>query len=781
MRRILSICILLLVLTQSGNAQGTGMWTPYLSYYNTTAVAETNNNVFALANGSLYSYGKEDQSVKFYSRETGLSDNNITKMGYNADVNTLLLFYSNGNIDLFGEKGVYNLPYLLNSTNVQSKEINTIYFNKEYAYLSMNFGIMVVNMKKNEISETYKLNDTIFSTCIKDKMMYAATPKGICIASIDDNLLDSNNWKTLSLNTNLFEDAMVRKIDVFQNMLCLYVKGKGVYYLDTNQTVQPLYMDSNIKNMVVENGKLFAYANTTSYICYSLTQKINVSTGTINDISCQNNSDMYWVAAGASGLRGMKRKDTTNQMEVVVSDLISLEDSPKRNWAVYMTHQQGKLLVAGGDRWANRSFRSGTCMIYENGKWNNFDEGKIQKQTGLEFMDVTSVVVDPQNPTHYFASTWGEGVFEFEDDKAPILHNLKNSTLALTNLKKDNPSDYEKNHYVRVDGLCYDKKGNLWMTNTAMNSCINVYTKDKAWVALTDSKYSRLYDQALVDKILITSKGYKWVNILRETPAIVVFDDKGTIDDTSDDIVNTFTTFRTAKGEDIAASGYYCVTEDKNGTIWIGTNRGPIICPVPNRAVEDPDQIYCTRITRTNADDVPVYFLDNMKVTAIAVDGGNRKWLGTEGNGVFLVSEDGMETIENFTTENSPLLSNVIESIAIDNATGEVFFGTDKGIISYMGGASEGKEDYSDIYAYPNPVRPDYTGPITITGLMTDSNVKITDINGNLIYQAKSLGGQLTWNGRNRGGNRVGSGVYLVLASTPEGKESVVTKIMVIK
>ena len=287
--------------------------------------------------------------------------------------------------------------------------------------------------------------------------------------------------------------------------------------------------------------------------------------------------------------------------------------------------------------------------------------------------------------------------------------------------------------------------------------------------------------QGIVDKLLITSRGDKWVNTVRgSNVGITVFNEKGTIDDTSDDVVNHFSLFSTANGDAISVSGYFCMAEDKKGNIWLGTNRGPIICPVPNRAIDDPDQIYCTRIIRElNGENS--YFLDNVQINAIAVDGGNRKWLGTEGAGIFVVSEDGSETIENFTTDNSPLLSDVINSIAIDDVTGEVFIGTDKGIISYMGEATEGSESYSEVYAYPNPVRPQYGDKVTITGLMSDSNVKITDVAGHLVYQGKSLGGQLTWNCRSYRGERVASGVYLVLAATPEGKESVVTKIVVVK
>lgn len=774
MKRILFLCLLVCALTQIIQAQGVGTWIPYLSYYSTTNVAEANSTVFAVANGSLYSYGKEDQRLKFYSRQNGLSDNGITHIDYNLETKTLLIIYGSGNIDLLSDVGIYNIPYIQTSTNILDPTVNSIYFYKEYAYLSMNFGIVVVNMRKNEITDTYRLNKIVRSICIKGNSIYAATSEGLLSASTDDNLLDANNWKKISLNTDKFNEDDIAKIGMFQNRLCFFVKKKGVYYQDSNNAIQNLCIDSNLNNITVQRDKLLAYTNTRTYICSSLSQKTQVATGTTNDISCQNTSNTYWVASGSDGLVGMKLKG--NQMEVFASQLISLEDSPKRNYCDFMTFQQGKLLVAGGGRWANRKERPGTLMVYENGKWTNFDETKIAQKSKVRFSDITSVAVDPNDPTHYFASTWGEGVYEFKDNEYVKLHNRTNSTLASAT------SDASLN-YTRVEGLCYDKKGNLWMTNTATASCINILKNDGTWSVLKSNQYNILNNQSLVDKILITSKGHKWVNIPREDVSIIVFDDKGTIDDTSDDVVNKITSFNLNKptGEAISVSGYFCMAEDKNGTIWIGTNRGPIICPVPDKAINDPENVYCTRIIRSIQDDIPTYFLDNTKVTAIAVDGGNRKWLGTEGNGVFLVNEDGSETIENFTTENSPLPSNKINSIAINDQTGEIFFGTENGIISYMSDASEGKDDYSEVYAYPNPVRPEYADQVTITGLMTDSNVKITDLNGNIIFQAKSSGGQLTWNCRSINGNRVASGVYLVLSSTPEAKESVVTKIMVIK
>ena len=773
MRRFL-FCLSLCTLLHTLFAQGLGTWTPYLSYYNTTQVTEANEVVYALANGSLYSYGKEDQSLKYYSRENGLSDNNIVAIQYNTAAQKLLIAYSNGNLDLLGESSTYNLPYLKNSTNLQDKTVNAICNDQEKAYLAMNFGIIAINVAKDEVAETYRLNQAVRSVARQGETLYAATTNGLLMASTTDNLLDATNWKAYTLQTTLFAPSQIQSIAFFQERLCLFVKGKGIYYEAADHTVKPLCTDASLVGMTLQRDQLLAYTNSHTYICTALDKQTKVATGTTNGIACNNTAGNYWVAAGADGLIGMKLK--TNQMEPFAAQLVALQDSPKRNYCDFMTFQQGKLWVAGGGRWTDRYNRPGTLMVNENGQWTNLNESDIAKQSGVRFADVTSIAVDPADPTHYFASTWGEGVFEFKEDAFVKLHNTKNSTLA-------SAITGNSLNYTRVEGLCYDKAGNLWATNTAISSCINVLKADGNWCVLKADDYNVLNDQSVVDKLLITQRGHKWVNILRGTNiGILVFDEKGTIEDTSDDTVNFFSSFplNRAGGEAIAVSNYFCMAEDKNGQIWMGTNRGPIICPVPDRAITNPDQIYATRLIRT-VEGENSYFLDNAKVTAIAVDGGNRKWIGTEGNGVFLVNEDGSETIENFTTENSPLLSDNVLSIAINDATGEVFFGTENGIISYMAGASEGKADYSEVYAYPNPVRPEQADQVTIVGLMSDSNVKITDIAGHLIYQAKSLGGQLTWNCRNYRGERVASGVYLVLAATPEGQESVVTKIMIVK
>lgn len=783
MKRIIYIVTCLFLFLQSGYSQALGTWETLLSYYNTVKVAESNNYVYAVAKGadttsgkeeeggSLFSYGKEDNSIKFYSRQDGISDQQIKLIRYNPDVNTLLIVYANGNLDLLDDKGFYNLPHLLNSSSVKVKTINDIYFYKEFAYLSGEFGIMVVNMKKKEITDTYKLNLKIYSSCIKNNELYAVTDKGAVIKGVlTDNLLDINNWKTYPVNID--SKDTIRQITLFQNTLCYRLQKKGIYYQKEDGTVSPILEDTAILNMKVENDKLIPFTANKAYICSSFTAKETVNTGTINDISSLKDKNTYWIAAGKESLKGIKKDN--NQYGVIFSDTITANIGPKRNLCAYMTVDNQQLYVTGGGRWATRNWNFGTVMIYNNGtkKWFNLDENEVIKKANIAFSDITCIAIDPKDNNHYFVSNWGEGIFEFENNIFVKRYGENNSPLVADK------------SYVRVDGLCYDKNNNLWMSHSnSQSGGIKVLKPDGTW----SSFGSELNEFSLIDKVLITSRGKKWVNAPRagkgKDVGIYILDDNNTLDDPSDDTERYYTTFiNMADKKNIPTNGFYCMAEDKSGNIFVGTGNGILICPpsVVNNTPQS-ETISASRVVRTADDGTLGYFLDGEQVNAIAVDGGNRKWIGTEGSGIFLVNEDASETIENFTTDNSPILSNKIQSIAIDPVSGKIYIGTANGIISYQSDATEGSESYSDVYAFPNPVRPEDRDQVTIAGLMEDSNVKITDLGGNIIYQGKSNGGQLTWNCRNRSGKRVATGVYLVFAATLESKESVVTKIMVVK
>ena len=731
-------------------------WKSYLAYYNTTLVAEANNNVFAVADGSLYSYNKEDQSVQAYSKLNGLSDVSITQLGYNADVNTLLIVYDNGNIDLWGEDGIYNLPFLKNSTVVQDKTVNAITFDGEYAYLASQFGIMVINMQKKEVADTYRIGN-VSSCCVLNNYLYAATEQGIRRGSLNDNLLDAANWTDYSAE-------VVQDIVAFQNTLCYVISGDGVYY-QAEGSSRKWINDAGIKGMKVESGKLLAYTNGKVYIASSLNTPDQITgLSTIQDVSTLKDS-AYWIANAAGGILGIQKSGSAYTRILEKTTI----DGPKRNMPYFMDFVEGQLLVTGGGRWMDRENNPATFMRYKDGVWANLDDSSLASKAGIDFCrDFLCVAVDPVDTSHYFIASYGEGLFEFRGMEFQTMYNNDNSPLQYVVPDDGKPQPYPR-HYVRVSGLDFDAAGNLWTVSAGVNEVIQVLQSDGNWVTLRDLPIS---NSPTTGSLLFLSNGLLVANIPRASNAgIFVMNNNGTLD-ASDDTYNLYSTLVSTQGEALSASEFYCIAEDKMGSLWVGTNIGPVI------GYNTSDGYRFNRIVLFDESD---YLLNGERVNCIAVDGGNRKWIGKQNSGVFLVSEDGTEVLENFTTENSPLFSDCIQSIAIHPQTGEVFIGTDKGIISYQGDATEGSEDYTSVHAYPNPVRPDFDDKVIITGLMDQSEVKITDLAGNLIYRSTCIGGQLTWDCRNAQGRRVATGVYLVLAATPDAKESVVTKIMVVK
>jgi len=374
-----------------------------------------------------------------------------------------------------------------------------------------------------------------------------------------------------------------------------------------------------------------------------------------------------------------------------------------------------------------------------------------------------SVAVDPTNANHYFVGSWGEGLYEFQDNQLVNRYNHLNTNGGL-----QSPIPNSDN-FTRVSGLTYDSNNNLFMVNGDVPNGMAEFSANGQWQNFFIQPLSA---DPYPDKILIDRNNYKWLNIWRIHSALIVLDE-------NNQMLGFSNTFMDQNNTNIGAAAYLCMAEALDGNIWVGTDIGPIQISSPQQVANGT----CYRIISQDQYGENFYPLQNEKINAIAIDGGDRKWLGSDNSGVFLVEQSGGTTnIENFNTSNSPILSNRINSIAIDDETGEVFIGTDQGLCSYMSHVTPGKPDFSsNVHAFPNPVRPATDTQVSITGLMQNSIVKITDVAGNLISQGQSTGSLYTWNLTNRSGGIVKAGIYLVFAASSDGSQGVVTKIMVIK
>jgi hypothetical protein len=441
-----------------------------------------------------------------------------------------------------------------------------------------------------------------------------------------------------------------------------------------------------------------------------------------------------------------------------------------------------KLYMLPGGRWANQYKRLGEVMMYENGEWNNIKNGELVKSAGMPIYDIMNVAQDPLDANHYFLTTFGSGVIEMRGDSVETIYLPDNSTLK--SAVPTNPTSY-----TRTDGAMYDEQGNLWMLNMGItDGNIQILSPDGRWTA-----YDLLYKglpvtlhtagEMMVDR---RNPQWKWIPLLRYNTGLILLQDNGTPTNPSDDKSVYRQEWMDQNGHLIAPEQIHCLAQDQNNTIWVGTSKGLFIIPdkVDYTASNACERIIIPRNDGTNLGD---YLLENEQINAIAIDGANRIWIGTAASGLYLMgfteptadTNSTLEMISHFTTENSLLPSNDILAIALQESTGEVFIGTGSGLVSYMSDAVEPEEDFSSLYAYPNPVYPNYKGSVVIKGLMADTEVRIVDAAGNLVRKLVGNGGEVVWDMTNAQGQRVASGVYTALCNTQSGNGHGAVKVLI--
>lgn len=436
-----------------------------------------------------------------------------------------------------------------------------------------------------------------------------------------------------------------------------------------------------------------------------------------------------------------------------------LPNGPAVNSPYRMTFSDGRMIMVPGARWTSESAIPARVMILEDGSWSNIRYEEIPLAPGLKYVfDFTRAAIDPQDKEHFFVSSYGEGLYEFRGREVVNIYNTDNSPLVSASGSKN---------YCRVDGVAYDRDGYIWMLNATNTKALQVLSPNGQWASIS------LRGQALETPgdVLVDQHrpNLRWIVSCRQPAGIGLIDDGGTPMQPGDDRVVFRSEFYDGAGKYVNPTEIYSIAQDRNGAVWVGTKEGLLMFPA---SLDFFTSNHCTRIIieRTDGSGLGDYMLGTEQINGIAVDGGNRLWVATQASGVYLMDIDlfGYETktVRHFTSKNSPMPSDVVMSVAVDPQTGEVYIGTDMGLVSYKSDASESEDDYSSAYVYPNPVRPDYSGLLTVSGLMEDSSVKITDAAGNLVYTATANGGTAVWDMRDLSGRRVSPGVYVIFCNS---------------
>ncbi len=764
---LLSIGLFFIALFAKAQQSGPGSWRAHLPFRSAISVAEAGNRVYCASRYSLFYYDRDDLSLNRLSKVNGLSDVDISTIRYAPDFKTLLVAYTNANIDLITEDRIINISDIKRKNIFGKKTINAIFFLGRYAYLSCGFGIVVLDMDRHEVYDTYYIGPLGTSLEVHELSwdgsdFWAATAKGIYRAeAANTNLANYEAW--IKDTTLPFPDGQYTNICRFRDVMITSLEKEGygddtLMVFDGNLWTNMLPGTANDYKALIPDGDHLLVAGNGSLEIFndSLHSVWNIydyNPGSPAPMSAfEDDEGFFWIADNKAGL--VKNKGWSSEF--------ILPNGPASNSVYSMLTDGSNLYVAPGSLSSSlgntyNAVGPYTCI---NNTWYNL---KDMSPALDSLWDVLYTAVDPRDAQRVFYSTWGHGIVEFRNG-----HYYKDYSYTNSGLEKP----FQFYNWVGVSGIAFDEYGNLWVVNSECNNLLKVLKKDETWQSYT---VSSVISQPKATQLMIDANHQKWI-VLYGASGIIVFNDNNTLDDKSDDHIKRLTS--NLGNGNLPSNTVYTIAEDLDGEIWVGTDKGLAVFYTPNAIFSGSN--FDAQVITIEQDSTAQHLLEYETVTSIAVDGANKKWVGTQNAGVFLFSEDGQKEIHHFTAENSPLLSNTIIDIAIDGNSGEVYFGTDKGICSFMGYATTGKASFEGVYAYPNPVEPGFNGTIGIRGLTRDAWVKITDINGVLIYETRSEGGQAVWDGHDFTGQKAKTGVYPVIIISDDGSEKIVTKILIV-
>jgi hypothetical protein len=728
-----------------------GTWRTHLSYQSATTLAVAGEKVYAGSPTSFFYFDQAFNNTTKLSKLNGLSETDISRVAYLPALQLVLVAYQSGNVDLLTSSGktgepdkITNLNVIKNAGITGSKNIHDIAFRGNLAYLSCDFGLVVLDLTKAEIKETYRnigLNGApveVYASTFANDSLFIASSQGLMAAPLSNqiNLQDFSNWHIYTLSEGIPTEN-VKAVASRNGRVYAGVAGKGLYVYQQGNWTNLIALPDPIQTIRVSNKQLL------------LSTGSRLLTINENDIATELSDNLLlspqeatfdkagklWVADAKAGLISNR----SGRFEKYIPS------GPASNQAWKLYQYGGKIVaLAGGfDENSQPLNRPSNFYIFDGTQWANFAPlpSTVKDLTGATYQNSSQQL---------YLGSFGNGLITQQADLS--FETVVGSPLIFSG------------NGVRVSGLATDDEENIWITNHSVplgKPSLHVLRKDKQWESFAFTQAGSNYPLG----ILIDDNGYKWLRLdPQSTGGLLVFDDKG----------KRSRYLGTASGNgELPNSNVRCMARDQESQLWVGTDDGVAVF-FNTFSVFSGSYSAFTPIFDSHR------LLNDEFISTIKIDGGNRKWIGTH-NGLWLFNAEGSELVANFTTKNSPLLSNNITDIEIQPTTGEVFIATDQGILSYRSGATEAGPEHTQVKVFPNPVRPNFDGLVGISGLAANAIVKITDIAGRLVYQTRANGGTATWNVRDYQGRRAETGIYLIFSASDDGSETFVTKLAVVK
>ncbi len=770
-RMRLSFGIILLFTTLYSSAQvsnNLGVWVDHLSYARSVDIVENDGIAYVATAQGLYRYELSDRSIRRISKVNGLSDVGLSCLAYSEKYDQYFVGYDNGNLDIVTGTEVESFPDLRLSGNFSGlKRINHIHVLDSVAFIATDFGILAYDIKAGLVREAPYIigpdGNTLAVYQVEDdgERLYAATPDGLYSADLDDAKFFFANWS--------LDPTMAREIDHLA-----YFDGK----LFVNRNIEPnndsIYYRENDNwiwfpgNEIGDNSDLresrgtLIVTNTFSARAYDSNFQFvkNWNSTTVGDTAflpvaavMGSNDQNFWIADAANGIY--------NVFQIFPFSVIP--NSPKTKNAFRIQQDDGRIWVAPGgyDAVGSPVFNNEGIFAVEDLDWTNFPNTDFGQAK-----DIVEIIPHPIEEGRYYASSYSNGILELSlaNGQLSLIRTINEASTngALPSIGGDGTH--------RVADMEADQDGNIWFGNSLTDRPLGVIRPDGE---VESFGLGASGSGANVLKIMVTSGGQVWQQV--RNGGILVSRLEG------GEPVETVRLASSEGSGNLPSETVLSFAEDQDGEVWIGTNEGLAVLFSPENIFE-PNRSYDASIIviDEDGDGNGERVLGSEAINDIEIDGANKKWFGTANNGVFYTNTNARVQLQRFSRNNSPLPSNVILDIEIDDLTGMVYFGTDQGIVSYQGQATAGEENMTDVFAYPNPVEPGYNGPILIRGLVTNAQVKITDLEGNIVFETVAEGGQAIWDGRNFDGLKVASGVYLAFISDDLGVNTEVAKIMIL-
>lgn len=756
MRALLYISGLIFCLSSANGQAPVGSWSDHLKYSSAVHLAVSPEKIYASTGEALIIYSKDFSELTKMSTVNGLTETGISGIAWSDENSLLVVAYKSANIDLISNNTIFNIPDIMFG-QASRIVINRVRTNGRYAYLASDHGIIVVDLIKKEIRDSWKPGrdsegNIIFDVAFGKGLVYAATNHGVLYGELSNaGLSYFGNWEQLTglpdSGSNLLIFSEEKLYANFPMQISegdeVFAAGKNIGLFSKIAGVQNSSFDLAPGGFTISSNRIVRIYDTEGSLEKSIA---SYGWGTPDICQAIIEAGNIWIADRSFGL--IRGKD--------MADFIKFEiPGPASDNVVHIASFNGETVICAGgtDSSWDGSGRSFQVSVHSNGKFENLISENEK--------DAMRCCIDPSDKSHFFISSWGHGLFEYRNNVRVNHYDNGNSPLGEGS---GNTSD------TRICGITFDRDGNLWIIQGSSYSTIKVLKPDGKWIIFPHS-----VNASVPLDLISSSGGQKWI-IQPGVNSLFILDDNDTPELLTDDRYMRHSV-RDTEGNFFSV---FSLTEDLDGNIWVGTDKGPLVYFNPGKIFDKDLTAHRIKIPRDDGSGLADYLLGTETITSIAVDGDNRKWIGTSGSGAYLLSSDGSKVLKAYNRSNSPMFSDSIAAVAVDNRSGEVWFGTSGGTLSIRESATSGGEKFSGVYSFPNPVRDDFTGNVTITGLLRDTNVKITDVSGNLVYETTSTGGQASWDLKTYNGIRVTTGVYLVFCTSSDGSQSCMTKILVI-